>query len=154
IDYYINVIQRELSVAKRVDVPPSRRFVGFDAYKHVIDAADVVLLTTPPGFRPIHLQAAIDAGKHVFMEKPVAVEAPGGRRGLAACEQAKAKNLSVVCGLQQRYDQPRPTAVQKIHDGAIGDVLAVQSAWLGNMPAKKFPMPRRPEWSDMEWQVR
>jgi predicted dehydrogenase len=154
IDFYINVIQREPDVGKRVDVPPDRRFVGLDAYKHVIEAADVVLLTTPPGFRPIHLQAAVDAGKHVFMEKPVAVDAPGVRKVMAACARAKEKNLSIVCGLQQRYDQPRPTAVQKIHDGAIGDVLAVQSAWLGNMPAKKFPMPRKPEWSDMEWQVR
>jgi predicted dehydrogenase len=100
------------------------------------------------------LAAAVEAGKHVFAEKPVAVDAPGLRKVLAACEQAKAKNLSVVCGLQQRYDQPRPAAVEKIHGGAIGEVLAVQSAWLGNMPAKKFPMPRKPEWSDMEWQVR
>jgi predicted dehydrogenase len=154
IEFYIKVIEREPGIAKRIDVPPERRFIGLDAYKHVIDAADVVLLTTPPGFRPIHLEAAINAGKHVFMEKPVAVDAPGVRKVMAACERAKEKNLSVVSGLQQRYDQPRPSAIQKIHDGAIGDVLAVQSAWLGNMPAKKFPMPRKSEWSDMEWQVR
>jgi predicted dehydrogenase len=155
IDFYIKVIGRnDEGIAKRVDVPPERRFVGLDAYKHVIDACDVVLLTTPPGFRPIHLQAAVDAGKHVFMEKPVAVDAPGVRKVMAACEQAKTKNLSVVCGLQQRYEEPRPTSIRKIHDGAIGDILAVQSAWNGNMPAKKFPMPRKPEWSDMEWQVR
>jgi predicted dehydrogenase len=155
IDTALNVIGgNDEHLAKRVDVPPSRRFVGLDAYKHVIEASDVVLLTTPPGFRPIHLQAAVDAGKHVFMEKPVAVDAPGVRKVMAACERAKEKNLSVVCGLQQRYDRPRPDAVQRIHDGAIGDILAVKSAWIGNMPAKKFPMPRKPEWSDLEWQVR
>ncbi|HEY1379233.1 MAG TPA: Gfo/Idh/MocA family oxidoreductase [Gemmataceae bacterium] len=155
IESNISVIGRnDKNIAKRVDVPPERRFVGLDAYKHVIEASDVVLLATPPGFRPIHLQAAVDAGKHVFMEKPVAVDAPGVRKVMAACEQAKTKGLSVVCGLQQRYDHPRPDAVKRIHDGMIGDVLAVKSAWIGNMPAKKFPMPRKPEWSDMEWQVR
>src|SRR5947209_8109855 len=155
IDTNIGIIGRnDKHVASRVDVPPERRFAGLDAYKHVIEASDVVLLCTPPGFRPMHLQAAIDAGKHVFLEKPVAVDAPGVRKVMAACEQAKIKNLSVVSGLQQRYDEPRPTAIRKIHDGEIGDVLAVQSAWVGNTPAKKFPMPRKPEWSDVEWQIR
>lgn len=154
IETSLKTIAQEPNLAKRVDVPPDRRFVGLDSYKQVLAAADVVLLTAPPGFRPIHLQAAIDAGRHVFMEKPVAVDAPGVRKVLAACEQAKAKKLTVMCGLQQRYDQPRPATVAKIHDGAIGDVLTVQSTWIGAMPAKKFPMPRKPEWSDMEWQIR
>jgi predicted dehydrogenase len=155
IETALNVIGRnDKSLASRVDVPTERRFVGLDAYKHVIDAVDVVLLTTPPGFRPIHLQAAVEAGKHVFLEKPVAVDAPGVRKVMAACELAKSKNLSIVSGLQQRYDEPRPSSISKIREGAIGDVIAVQSAWMGNMPAKKFPLPRKPEWSDMEWQIR
>jgi predicted dehydrogenase len=154
IDYYIKVIQREPDVAQRVDVPPERRFVGFDAYRHVIDAADVVLLCTPPGFRPLHLQAAIDAGKHVFMEKPVAVDAPGIHKIMETCERAKAKSLSVVSGLNWRYESHVRAAIRQVHDGAVGDVLTVQTAWLGAMPAKKFPMPRKPEWSDLEWQVR
>jgi predicted dehydrogenase len=154
IESSIKIISQEPNLAKRVEVPQDRRFVGLDAYKHVISAVDVVLLTAPPGFRPIHLQAAVDAGRHVFMEKPVAVDAPGIHKVLAACEQAKAKKLTVMCGLQQRYDQPRPATVQMIHDGAIGDVLTVQSTWIGAMPAKKFPMPRKSEWSDMEWQIR
>ena len=89
----------------KIDVPEGRKFVGFDAYQQVIDSdVDLVILTTPPGFRPIHFDAAVKAGKHVFMEKPVAVDAPGIRRVLAAAEVAKAKGLGVGVGLQRRHD--------------------------------------------------
>lgn len=87
---------------EKVDVPADRRFVGFDAYKKAIALADVVLLATPPGFRPMHFEEAVDKGKHVFMEKPVAVDAPGIRKVLAAAEVAKKKRLNVVVGLQRR----------------------------------------------------
>src|SRR5690606_10341366 len=87
----------------RIDVPEENRFVGFDAYKEVIPLVDVVILATPPGFRPIHFSAAVDAGKHVFMEKPVATDAPGIRQVLEAAERAKQKQLNVVVGLQRRY---------------------------------------------------
>ncbi len=84
-------------LSNKVDVPAEQQFVGFDAYKQVLATdVDVVLLTTPPQFRPIHLKAAIEAGKHVFAEKPVAVDAPGVRSVLASCEEAKRKQLSVV----------------------------------------------------------
>src|SRR5213075_1539242 len=90
---------KKAALAGKIDVKPDAKFVGFDAYKHVIERCDVVLLCTPPQFRPLHLKAAIDAGKHVFAEKPVAVDAPGVRRVLRICEEAKAKNLSIVSGL-------------------------------------------------------
>ena len=94
-----------LVLGDKVDVPPERRFVGLDAYRQVMamDEIDVVILTTPPGFRPIQFEAAIKAGKHVFMEKPVAVDGPGVRKVLAAAKEAKAKNLKVGVGLNRRH---------------------------------------------------
>ena len=89
-----------------VNVPPERQFDGFDAYRQAIDSgADLVILTTPPGFRPVHFEAAVEAGKHIFMEKPLAVDAPGVRRVLATNEKAKKKDLMVAVGLQRRHDK-------------------------------------------------
>src|SRR5262245_45288098 len=89
----------------KVDVPKDRQFVGFDAYKQALESgADLVILATPPGFRPIHFEAAVDAGKHIFMEKPVAVDAPGVRHVLAANGKAKGRDLMVAVGLQRRHD--------------------------------------------------
>ena len=105
-----------------------RCFVGFDAYKQVIDSGvDVVLLATPPGFRPLHLRAAVDAGKHCFVEKPVAVDGPGVRAVIDACEDARKKNLSVVSGLCWRYHNFMRETVKRIQDGAIGKVQVIQS---------------------------
>src|SRR5581483_6236882 len=112
----LNTLKSDSKIAAKIDVPPERRFAGFDAYKQVIDACDVVLLATPPHFRPLHLAAAVEAGKHVFCEKPVAVDAPGVRSVLATCERAKAKNLSVVSGLCLRYFHPFQELVRRIHD--------------------------------------
>ena len=100
-----------MKIASKVDVSPERCFLGFGAYKDVIAASDVVLLCTPPHFRPAHLDAAIKAGKHVFAEKPVAVDAPGVRSVLATVELAKKKGLAVVSGLCEeslRADAPLP----------------------------------------------
>src|SRR3954468_20292778 len=94
-------------VAERVKEKDMKKFTGFDAYKGVIEASDVVLLATPPHFRPMHLRAAIDAGKHVFCEKPVATDVPGVRKVMEACKVAKDKNLSVVSGLCYRYDDAK-----------------------------------------------
>ncbi|WP_315818254.1 Gfo/Idh/MocA family protein [Paraflavitalea speifideaquila] len=91
------------TVKDRVDVPADRKFAGFDAYLKAIPLADVVILATPPGFRPIHFEEAIKQGKHVFMEKPVATDPAGVQKVLAAAEQAKAKKLNVVVGLQRHY---------------------------------------------------
>ncbi len=136
----------------KVDVPPERRFVGFDAYKGVLGAGvDVVILTTPPHFRPIHLKAAVEAGKHIFCEKPVAVDAPGVRSVLATAEEAKKKELCIVSGLCWRYDYGKRAIIEKIHDGAIGDVLAMHSTYLTGF---LWHRGRKEIWSDMEFQLR
>ena len=116
-------------VAGRVDVPEEHKFVGFDAYKQVLELCDVVLIATPPGFRPIHFEAAVAAGKHVFMEKPVATDATGVRRVLAAAEQAKAKQLNVVVGLQRHYQTEYREWMKRIHAGMIGDLTTARVYW-------------------------
>jgi len=88
----------------KVDVSPERQFIGFEAYKQAIALADVVILATPPGFRPMQFEEAVRQGKHIFTEKPVATDAPGVRRFLSAAEESKKKNLKVVVGLQRHYD--------------------------------------------------
>ena len=118
----------------KVDVAPERQFVGFDGYKDAIGLADVVILTTPPGFRPIHFEEAVKQGKHIFMEKPVAVDAPGVRRVLAAAEEAKKKNLKVGVGLQRHHQKGYIETLQRIHDGQIGDVVAMRCYWNGSTP--------------------
>jgi predicted dehydrogenase len=154
LQYSLETLQKS-EVAARVAVDDGRRFVGFDAYQKLLDSGvDVVLLCTPPHFRPAHLQAAIAAGKHVFAEKPVAVDAPGIHKVEAACAEAKKKNLAVVSGLQNRYHEEIRATIAQIHDGAIGEILLVQSAWNGNMPGKPWPMVRKDGWSDMEYQLR
>ena len=117
------------TLAGRIDVPEERRFVGFDAYKEVIALCDVVLIATPPGFRPSHFEAAVAADKHVFMEKPVATDAVGVRRVLAAAEQAKAKKLNVVVGLQRHYQTEYREWMDRIHNGMIGDLTTARVYW-------------------------
>jgi predicted dehydrogenase len=138
--------------ADKLDVPEDRQFVGFNAYQQVIDSGvDVVLLCSPPHFRPQHFEAAVAAGKHIFAEKPVAVDAPGVRRVLATAEQAKQKGLAIVSGLCWRYYQPKRETIQRVHDGAVGDVLAIHCTYNAGTPWVKK---REPQWSDMEWQIR
>ena len=139
------------AVADKVDVKPDAKFVGFDAYKEVIARSDVVLLTTPPQFRPLHLKAAVEAGKHVFAEKPCAVDAPGVRSVLASCELAKRKNLSVVSGLCLRYDASFRECVRRIHAGAVGDVVAL---FANDSRGGRWAKPRQPGWTDMTYQMR
>jgi len=147
----LEALTKNSEIADKIDVAPERRFVGFDAYKEVIATCDVVLLCSPPGFRPMHLRATVDAGKHVFAEKPVAVDAPGVRAVLAACEDAKKKNLSVVSGLCLRYDNGFKETVRRIHDGAIGEVVTLfANDYRSGRPSKT----RQPDWSDMQWQMR
>ncbi len=114
----------------KVDVPEERQFVGLDAYKKVLETdCDLVILTTPPGFRPFHFEQAIKSGKHVFMEKPVAVDAPGVRRVLEFGKVAKEKNLAAGVGLQRRHDPKYIEAINHIHDGKMGDVLLSRVYW-------------------------
>jgi predicted dehydrogenase len=111
---------------EQVDVPPERQFLGLDAYRKAIDSldpGDVVLLTTPPAFRPIHLEYAVDQGRNVFMEKSFAVDAPGIRRVMRAGELADKKNLKIAGGLMSRHYKPLEEAVARIHDGIIGEVI-------------------------------
>jgi myo-inositol 2-dehydrogenase / D-chiro-inositol 1-dehydrogenase len=154
IDHPLNHLKGDKELATQVDVPKERQFVGFDAYKQVIDASDVVLLCTPPGFRPQHLAAAVAAGKHCFVEKPVAVDPPGLRKVMAACEEAKAKNLNVVSGLCWRYESVVRESMKRVLGGEVGDVVSVHSTYYTILPGKPWPMVRKAAWSDMEWQVR
>jgi myo-inositol 2-dehydrogenase/D-chiro-inositol 1-dehydrogenase len=134
-----------------IDVPESRRFSGFDAYRQVMPLVDVVILTTPPGFRPIHFEAAIDAGLQVFMEKPVATDAPGIRKVLEVHELAKAKKLNVVVGLQRHYQTVYRGWVEKIHAGMIGDVILGRVYWNSG---GVWVRPREDAQTEMEYQMR
>jgi myo-inositol 2-dehydrogenase / D-chiro-inositol 1-dehydrogenase len=144
--------------ADKVDVPPDRQFVGFDAYKQAIALADVVVLATPPGFRPMQFEEAVKQGKHVFTEKPVATDAPGVRRFLAAAEESKQKNLKVVVGLQRHYQEGYIETVKRLHDGAIGDIVSMRAYWNGQTPWVKLRADLEQKYgrklSEMEYQMR
>jgi predicted dehydrogenase len=145
-------LRKEGAVAGKLDVPRERRFVGFKAYKQLLGCGvDVVLLCTPPHFRPAHLRAAVEADKHVFAEKPVAVDAPGVRSVRESCELAKRKGLSLVSGLCLRYDLGFRETVRRLHDGAVGDVLTLQA---NDYRGSNWAHPRQPGWTDMQWQMR
>lgn len=135
----------------RVDVPEARRFVGFDAYKAAIDAADVVLLCSTPGFRPAHFEYAVKQGKHVFMEKPVAVDGPGIRKVIEAAKMADQKNLKVVCGLQRHYQNSYLETLAKVKEGEIGDIISSQVYWVSG---GVWTRPRSEGQTEMEYQVR
>jgi len=141
--------------ADRVDVPAERQFTGFDNYKQVCDAdIDVVLLASPPHFRPDHFEYAVKKGLHSFVEKPVAVDAPGVHRVLAAGEEARKKNLTVVSGLCWRYDFGARAALEQVQNGSIGEIAAIHAAY-NSSGRPKWPMEaRQPKWSDMEYQLR
>ncbi|MHC4336995.1 MAG: Gfo/Idh/MocA family protein [Planctomycetota bacterium] len=138
----------------KVSVTNDTSFIGFDAYKKVIESdVDIVLLTTPPGFRPAHLKAAVKAGKHVFMEKPVAVDPVGIRSIIASSELARQKGLSIVVGTQQRRMAQYIEVMKRVHRGQIGQIVGGQCYWNWGEQNWHFQQ-RQPNWSDMEWQVR
>ncbi|MDB6121532.1 MAG: oxidoreductase domain protein [Pedosphaera sp.] len=139
-------------VVGKVKVTPDHCFVGLDACQKVLDSGvDVVILATPPGFRPAHLKAAIDAGKHVFCEKPVAVDGPGVRSVLASAAEAKRKKLSLVSGFCYRYSKGERELFKRLHDGAIGDITSIYSSY---NTGTVWCHPRKPEWTDMQAQLR
>jgi myo-inositol 2-dehydrogenase / D-chiro-inositol 1-dehydrogenase len=143
-------------ISERVKVDQARRFLGLDAYQKVIDSGvDVVLLATPPGFRPVHLAACIDSNKHVFCEKPVSTDAPGIRSVLETSEKAKGKNLSLVAGFCWRYNNMIQDTFQQLFNGAVGRAVAYHATYYTN-PVKPMPPERtRPAgMSDTEWQIR
>ncbi len=136
----------------KVKVDKENKFIGFDAYQKVIDSGvDVVLLTTPPGFRPDHLTAAVNAGKHVFCEKPVAVDAPGVRKVIAAAKIAQNKNLSLVSGFCFRYDFPNRATFSRILNGDIGKINTVSTFRNGG---ELWYFPRQEDWTEMTYQMR
>jgi predicted dehydrogenase len=139
--------------ADKIEVPPERRFIGFDAYKQAIDSGiDVAILTTAPHFRPIHFEYAIQQGKHAFMEKPVAVDAPGIRRVLAAAEAAKKKNLKVGVGLQRHHQALYLETVKRIQEGAVGDIVYMRAYWNGTGYRQRPG--REPDMTEMTYQLR
>ena len=136
----------------KVKVDKKNKFIGFDAYLKVIESGvDVVLLTTPPAFRPEHLTAAVNAGKHIFCEKPVAVDAPGVRKVMAAAKIAKEKGLALVSGFCFRYDLPNRATFASILDGDVGEIKTVSTFRNGG---ELWYMPRKPEWTEMTYQMR
>src|SRR4051812_42455784 len=152
----LNTLKNDADIADKIDVKQECCFTGFNAYKALLESGvEVVLLCTPPHFRPLHLRAAIDAGKHVFAEKPVAVDAPGIHKVLDACADAKKKNLSVVSGFCWRYHHGMRDTMKRIHDGAIGDLVAIHTQYnTGSLWHRSLKEKAEKGWSDMEWQLR
>ncbi|MBM3178431.1 MAG: Gfo/Idh/MocA family oxidoreductase [Bacteroidetes bacterium] len=158
-DCYKNLMQDDLSdwsgkggnIKARVQVPEANKFTGFDGYKNAIALADVVILTTPPGFRPIHFEEAVRQGKHVFMEKPVATDPAGIKKVLDAAEVAKKKKLNVVVGLQRHYQNSYRELYAKYKEGLIGDFVSAQ-AWWNNEGV--WVNPRTSGQTEMEYQMR
>jgi predicted dehydrogenase len=144
--------RRQLSKREGYKVDDANAFSGWNAYQRVLESGvDVVILTTPPGFRPLHFRAAVEAGKHVFFEKPVAVDPTGVRLVLEYGKVAREKKLAVVAGTQRRHQKGYLETIAKIHDGAIGEIVAGRAYWNGG---GAFFNPRKPGQSDMEYQLR
>lgn len=141
----------EGDVKDRVAVTEETKFVGFDAYKKVIPLADVVIIATPPGFRPIHFEEAINQGKHVFMEKPVATDPAGVKKVLEVAEIAKKKKLNVVVGLQRHYQTSYRELYKRVQDGMIGDITSGQVYWNSD---GVWVRPRTAGQTEMEYQMR
>jgi myo-inositol 2-dehydrogenase / D-chiro-inositol 1-dehydrogenase len=137
---------------EKVDVPKERMFDGFDNYQKVLETdCDLVILATPPGFRPLHIEAAVKAGKHIFAEKPVACDAPGVRRVLAAVEEAKKKDLAIAIGLQRRHERAYMETIAELQNGAIGDINFTRAYWNG---AGVWVRPRQAKQTELEYQMR
>lgn len=152
VDATMKTLSGQAEHAGKIDCPPERQFAGLDAYEKVL-AADVnyVIFASPPGFRPQHLKAAVAAGKHVFTEKPVAVDGPGVRACFEVAEEAKRKGLAIGVGLQRHHHKGYIEFVKRIQGGAIGNILAARCYWLqGPMWAK----PQEAGMTDLEWQLR
>ena len=151
IDSSLNGINEHFDGSKNIDIKEKNMFTGFDAYKKAIDLCDVVILTTPPGFRPLHFEYAINNDKHVFMEKPLATDAPGIRKVLEVAKIAKEKKLNVVVGLQRHYQDKYITLYNKVVNGDIGKIVSGQVYWNdGGVWVKK----RKPSQSELEYQMR
>lgn len=152
LDSSLKNIKEEIDNADaRIEVPESRKFVGFDAYKNAIKEADVVILTTPPGFRPIHFKEAVKQGKHIFMEKPVATDPAGILSVLETAKEARNKKLNVIVGLQRRYQNSYLEMLKRYQDGMIGDITSAQVYWNSR---GVWVRERKPSQNEMEYQMR
>ncbi|MEC3967017.1 Gfo/Idh/MocA family oxidoreductase [Flagellimonas halotolerans] len=147
---YNSLAEKYINTGK-INVKEKNKFYGFDAYKKAIDLADVVILATPPGFRPYHFAYAIENGKHVFMEKPVATDVPGVRKVLEAAKLAEEKKLNVVVGLQRRYQENYLKTLEKIKEGDVGKIVSGQVYWNSSGVWVK---PRKPGQTELEYQMR
>lgn len=146
-----NNLSEKYAGTEKINVKEKNRFVGFDAYKKAIDLADVVILATPPGFRPQHFAYAIENDKHVFMEKPLATDVPGIRKVLEMAEVAKSKKLNVVVGLQRHYQENYLQTLDLLKNDTIGKIVSGQVYWNS---AGVWVKPRKPEYTEMEYQMR
>jgi predicted dehydrogenase len=146
--------ERFASIRDRVKVEPDKRFVGFDAFQKVINSdIDVVMLCTPPGYRPMHFEAAVNAKKHVFCEKPFGTDPVGVRRFMDAAKKSEEMKLTVVSGAQRRFQKEYVETVDKIKNGDLGEITAAYAYWVGT-PVIQQPDGRNTKWGDMEWQHR
>ena len=160
-DAFPDAIERSLSnltknvAAEKLNVKPELRFSGLDAYKKVLENVDLVVLATPPGFRPVHLRAAVEANKHIFTEKPMATDVPGLRSVIESVKIAKEKKLAMVAGFCWRYDYPRRELFKRVHAGEIGEVRSVFGTYLAGPVKPMPPANTRPAgMTDLEWMVR
>lgn len=148
----MDLCREQLKKQKNVEVPEEKCFIGFDAYEKVIDSGvDIVLLCTPPHFRPAHVEAAINAGKHVFMEKPIAVDPVGARKVLVAAKRAEQKGLSIVSGTIRRVQKDFMETQRRVASGQIGDIV---SAHITRNGGSLWVIQRQPGWTDMEYMLR
>lgn len=141
---------------ERAAVPEERRFVGLDAYQNLLaSGVDVVVLATPPAFRPLHLRAAVEAGKHVFAEKPMAVDVTGVKSVVESARLAKEKNLTLQHGFCWRFAPATRAGYQKVLGGELGAVVSIYGTYMGGVPKPSTAVNQRhPEWGDVEWQMR
>lgn len=144
-------LSQEFGGSEKLDVPEDQRFVSFDGYRHATELADVVILATPPGFRPLHFAEAVNQGKHIFTEKPLATDAPGIRSILESGEIAQEKGLNVVVGLQRRYQDNYREILRRLHNQELGEIMAGQVYWnQGSLWVNE----RQPEQTELEYQMR
>ncbi len=159
-DAFPNQINQSLqhlsSFGAKIDVPEARRFSGLDAYQQVIaSGVDVVLLASPPGFRPLHLRAAVEAGKHVFAEKPMAVDVAGVKSVVESARIAKEKGLTLQHGFCWRFAPNTRAGYGKLLSGELGRTISVYGTYMGAVPKPSTSIDqRKPEWADVEWQIR
>lgn len=151
-----NSLKNLANFGERVEVPEERRFSGLEAYQKVLESGvDVVLLATPPGFRPMHLRAAVEAGKHVFAEKPMAVDVTGVKSVVESARIAKEKGLTLQHGFCWRFAPATRAGYEKLLKGELGRTVSTYGTYMGAVPKPSTSIDqRKPEWADVEWQIR